>query len=412
MPAIEAAGERYQAISWPDADGKYTKQPKGEMSGRCEWGGCNGWVVRGEKFCKKHIESDKEAKRSSVVDAIEIEKLELKEKQGEATNAEVMARQRKSVRRSMALAGVAVDEPNRNARPSVFSHQDTFDNACDVEQIDQDNSHAHFARPDFEHPEDEHAVKVHRLDLEKIPAALASYVAPLARDAIKFDGKFTVALSGGSMPKVLAAALPSLVTDWTKWHVFFADERCVELTHEDSNCKACRTFLSKTGIPESQIYKLDPALTPDEAAVAYTAHLHAVFGKETLPSFDLMLLGMGPDGHTASLFPHHPLLEEKEKLVAGITDSPKEPPARITLTLPVLNNSKEVCFIATGKSKADLIPEILKPHSTSELPCALVRPPAGALHWFIDGAAAALLPEEGDKVAPQGRQGRGISISV
>jgi 6-phosphogluconolactonase len=135
-----------------------------------------------------------------------------------------------------------------------------------------------------------------KADLAK---AVAEYVGPLARDAIATRGKFTIALSGGSMPKVLGAddGLQALNTDWSKWHVFFSDERCVELTHDDSNYKACAdNFLSKVGVPDNQIYKIDASLSPDEAAVAYAAHLASVFGESTssLPEFDLMMLGMGP----------------------------------------------------------------------------------------------------------------------
>ena len=165
-------------------------------------------------------------------------------------------------------------------------------------------------------------------------------------------------------------------------------------------------------ISDSQIYKIDPALAPDEAALAYATQIAAVFGEDGLPSFDLMLLGMGPDGHTASLFPNHKLLEERDAIVASISDSPKPPPCRITLTLPVINNSREVCFIATGESKAELLPEIVKPGSTSELPCALVHAPRGRLTWFVDDAAAALLPEPGDDALPKGRAARGVSMAV
>jgi 6-phosphogluconolactonase len=295
----------------------------------------------------------------------------------------------------------------------VLAHQEsTFDEHHSIEQT---QGHSYTARPNFAHYASEHGAQVHHLANEDIPEAVAAYVGPLARDAIKSNGKFTIALSGGSMPKVLGAALPSIDTDWRKWHVFFADERCVELTHDDSNYKACREhFLSKVAIPDAQVYKIDPALPPDEAAVAYTAHLTAVFGDtpEAMPSFDLMMLGMGPDGHTASLFPGHELLEERGKVVAGISDSPKLPPCRITLTLPVLNNAKEVCFIATGSSKAALLPGVLLLHSTSELPCALVRPPRGALHWFVDDDATALLSAEGGEGLPRRRKVRGASMAV
>ena len=234
---------------------------------------------------------------------------------------------------------------------------------------------------------------IHVPSAADLPRRIAEYVAPLADQAIAERGRFTVALSGGSMPKVLGGdgGLASLDTDWSKWFVFFSDERCVDWTHEDSNYKACAEhFLSKVGIPDAQIYKNDASVPPDQAAVAYGRHVANVFG-DSLPSFDLMMLGMGPDGHCASLFPGHSLVKEDQLHVASITDSPKPPPERITLTLPVLNNSKHVCFIATGDSKAALLPEILLPGTQSQLPSALVRPASGNLHWFIDDAAAAQL---------------------
>jgi 6-phosphogluconolactonase len=240
-------------------------------------------------------------------------------------------------------------------------------------------------------------ITIHQHDGTKLPRSVCEYVGPLARDAIAARGLFTIALSGGSMPKVLGAAggLSSLNTDWSKWFVFFSDERCVELTHDDSNYKACTEhFFAKVAIPASQIFKIDPSLPPLQAAAAYNTHLVRLWGKK-MPSFDLMMLGMGQDGHTASLFPGRPLVGENQLFVASITDSPKPPSSRITLTLPVLNNSKQVCFIATGESKAPLLPEILALRtlgsSQSQLPAALVRPTSGNLHWFIDGTAASEL---------------------
>ena len=108
-----------------------------------------------------------------------------------------------------------------------------------------------------------------------------------------------------------------------------------------------------------------------------------------LPQFDLILLGMGEDGHTASLFPGHPLLKETERWVAPIFDSPKPPPQRITLTLPVLNNARQVAFITAGASKADILPQVFEPGSA--LPAHLVQPASGKLDWFVDEAAAAQL---------------------
>ncbi|KAJ8906552.1 hypothetical protein NDN08_003045 [Rhodosorus marinus] len=220
---------------------------------------------------------------------------------------------------------------------------------------------------------------------------LAEFVIQKAAEAKREKGKFVVALSGGSLPKTLAK---DLVTDdcktraeFSSWHVYFADERCVPLDHEDSNYGLSKTELfDKVDIPADQIYPIDPSLTPEECAAAYAKSLEAGIG-EGIPVFDLLFLGIGPDGHTCSLFPGHPLLQENSKTVAHILDSPKPPPERVTLTYPVLNAAKEVVFVSTGSSKKDAMRSILK-DPNSELPAKLVRPSNGSVTWFIDQDAA------------------------
>jgi len=225
----------------------------------------------------------------------------------------------------------------------------------------------------------------------------------LSAKAIEARGRFTVALSGGSMPKLLAAAL----TDepaysriaWAAWHVFWVDERVVPLDHPASNYRAARVSLFQhLPIPASQIYALDPSLKATAAAAAYEEQLGHLFrpGPDELPRFDLILLGMGEDGHTASLFPNHILLNETKKWVAPIFDSPKPPPERITLTFPIINNARHVLFMATGEGKAEILPHIFTlADPTNPLPAARVQPRNGRLYWFVDQTAAKVL-QSGD----------------
>jgi 6-phosphogluconolactonase len=226
--------------------------------------------------------------------------------------------------------------------------------------------------------------------------AAAELVVRLAAQAVAERGRFMVALSGGSLPKLVAPALVAEPlrsrVDWSAWHVFWADERCVPFDDPDSNYHGAREYLfDQVDIPAEHIYPLDAALDPSAAAAAYQARLARVFQPAAgqLPGFDLILLGMGEDGHTASLFPHHALLAETERWVAPIFDSPKPPPARITLTLPIINQARQVAFVAAGAGKAEVLAQVLGPGDrTAELPARQVRPVHGDVHWFIDQAAA------------------------
>ncbi|GAB4450503.1 MAG: 6-phosphogluconolactonase [Anaerolineae bacterium] len=221
----------------------------------------------------------------------------------------------------------------------------------------------------------------------------AQLLADAAAQAVAGRGRFVVAISGGSLPGIIA---PPLLAEplrsrlpWPACHLFFADERCVPLDDPESNYRLVREqLLNRLPVPPGQIYPIDPALSPAAAAEVYAAQLRRIFGDAPAPPrFDAVLLGMGPDGHTASLFPGHPLLAEHTRWVAPITNSPKPPPRRITLTLPLLNAARLVIFIATGSNKAEVLPRVLLPNAT--LPAGLVRPASGQLHWLVDAAAAA-----------------------
>jgi 6-phosphogluconolactonase len=239
------------------------------------------------------------------------------------------------------------------------------------------------------------AIVIH-LTLEELSGAAASHVVRLAAQAMSERGRFCVALSGGSVMKIIC---PQLVAeplrtnvDWSGWHVFWADERCVPPISTESNYGvANRLLLRHVNIPRGQIYALDDTRGAPEAAEAYESILTRVFqpGADRLPRFDLILLGIGEDGHTASLFPDHPLLSETDRWVAPVSDAPKLPPERVTLTLPVINNARHVVFVAAGAEKRSILCEVLGPGSHRQrLPAALVNPSDGDLQWFVDAAAA------------------------
>jgi 6-phosphogluconolactonase len=271
-------------------------------------------------------------------------------------------------------------------------------------------------------------------------------IVSIAQQALQVRGLFTIALSGGSLPEFLlglpqAFQMAKIDPQWQLWHVVLADERCVPLDHEDSNLRAIQNeFLHHTSIPSSHVYGIDPSLllslsssslssttesvatTIDAIAKDYEIKLRQVLAignittthhdntsTTTIPSLmlDLAVLGFGPDGHTCSLFPHHQLLKETNRWVAPIIDSPKPPPNRITLTLPVLNShTRHVIFCGAGESKQDVIAtvftETTKSTTTSTsgvaqpyqvtmvspptLPCAMVQP-LESVTWIIDADA-------------------------
>lgn len=207
------------------------------------------------------------------------------------------------------------------------------------------------------------------------------------------NGFIKVGVSGGSMVGMLASILPEVNTDWQKWRFFFCDERLVPFDSADSTFGCYNAQLTaKLSLKEDQFVLVNPSLSPPEAAKDYCEKLAKYFG--ALPVFDLLLLGMGPDGHTCSLFPGHKLLEEKDRWVAEITDSPKPPPCRVTLTLPVLNSAKLAIFPISGAEKADTVLRVLHPKAgEAHLPASLVQPRSGDVIWLLDSAAASLLPK-------------------
>ncbi|PNJ28566.1 PGLS isoform 6, partial [Pongo abelii] len=201
---------------------------------------------------------------------------------------------------------------------------------------------------------------------QELGAALAQLVAQRAACCLAgARARFALGLSGGSLVSMLARELPAAVApaglaSLARWTLGFCDERLVPFDHAESTYGLYRMeklrpeemhLLSRLPIPESQVITINPELPVEEAAEDYAKKLRQAFQGDSIPVFDLLILGVGPDGHTCSLFPDHPLLQEREKIVAPISDSPKPPPQRVTLTLPVLNAARTVIFVATGEGK-------------------------------------------------------------
>ncbi|MGA2352865.1 MAG: 6-phosphogluconolactonase [Terriglobales bacterium] len=217
-----------------------------------------------------------------------------------------------------------------------------------------------------------------------------------ARTAIGAQGRFTVALSGGSTPKALYSLLASSYASfaWNRVFLFFGDERHVPPTDPESNYRMVQeSLLSKIAIPPENVFRVS-AENPDAAAVAadYEAQLRKFFELKPneFPRFDLVLLGMGPDGHTASLFPDSAALEEQSRLVVANWVE-KFKTHRITFTFPVLNRAAEIVFLASGPDKAEMIHQVLEGENSAPLPSQRVQPSDGKLLWMLDEAAAAKL---------------------
>jgi 6-phosphogluconolactonase len=231
-----------------------------------------------------------------------------------------------------------------------------------------------------------------------LAAAAAEAIAECAVEAVDAHGRFTIALAGGLTPRItyerLAASPLRERIPWDHTWIFFGDERCVPPDHTDSNYRmAEQALLSKVPIPAKQIARIHgEAEDPEVAAREYGRHLTEVFQirRGELPRFDLILLGLGVDGHTGSLFPGSPVLKEVFRPVAAVHAGAASIPQRITFTFPVINAAARVMFLVAGAEKAKVLKVVLN-EPASGLPAALVSPHQGRLTWLLDRAAAALL---------------------
>jgi 6-phosphogluconolactonase len=224
---------------------------------------------------------------------------------------------------------------------------------------------------------------------------LCNIIQEKAQESLSKNATFNIGLSGGSMAKFLCQGLPKIETEWSRWRLFFCDERLVPEDSEDSTWGLYKSqLLGVTPLEESQFLQVNTGLSPELAAKDYQDKLVECMGSP--PALHLLLLGAGPDGHTCSLFPGHPLLQEAApaqggRIVAHIEDSPKPPPARVTLTLPVVNSADSCVFAAVGAGKAVMMKQLLGEAVDDPLPASRVQPPEGEVVWILDSAAAANL---------------------
>ncbi len=232
-------------------------------------------------------------------------------------------------------------------------------------------------------------------DADAIAQAAAERIVQAAGEAIELRNIFTLALAGGSTPKTLYELLASdsfrHEVDWARVEIFFGDERSVPPGHPDSNYRmAERAMLARLQIPGDNIYRMAGELDPVEAAEQYDQMLREKF---TDQGMDMILLGMGDDGHTASLFPGTEALGETERLCVA-NHVPKLRTSRITLTAPFINRARHVLFLVAGAGKKDRVEEVLEGRPDSDrLPVHLIRPESGQLTWLIDAAAAGMMEE-------------------
>jgi 6-phosphogluconolactonase len=238
-------------------------------------------------------------------------------------------------------------------------------------------------------------------DAAALARRAAQYFVEMAGEAVAAQGRARIAVSGGSTPKATFELLADPKQPWRArmpWDhldLYWVDERCVPPDNPNSNYHMTReALLDRVPLRPEQIHRMEGELEPEVAATRYESELRSSFRLEGAenPHFDLVALGMGPDGHTASLFPHTAALNETGKLVAA-NHVPQKDTWRITLTRPVINYARSVFFLAGGSDKAQILKEVFQgPRDPDRLPSQLIRPVSGILTLILDKTAAALLP--------------------
>ena len=237
---------------------------------------------------------------------------------------------------------------------------------------------------------------------QRLAQAAAEVFAKYAADGVAARGVARIAISGGSTPKRMFALLAEepfrSQIDWGKLRLYWVDERCVPPDHADSNYRMTREqLLSKVPLAEENVFRMEGELDPEDAASRYEATLRNTFRLEgaEAPAFDLVLLGMGDDGHTASIFPNTSAIDAMGTLVAA-NHVPQKDSWRITLTWPVINHGRRVVFLIEGGAKAEVLHEVLLGgYDPDRLPAQLIRPENGQIGLLLDAEAAKRLPKSG-----------------
>ena len=237
----------------------------------------------------------------------------------------------------------------------------------------------------------------------EVAGAAAEMFAASAAEAVAARGVARIAVSGGTTPKTMFALLADTSqpyfarVPWDKLHLFWVDERCVGPTEPDSNYRMTNeAMLSKVPLPAAQIHRIEGELEPEVAAAKYEAAIRAEFRLEgaEVPVFDLVLLGMGDDGHTASLFPHTEALHELGRIAVANHVPQQKQSWRVTLTWPVINRGRAVAFLIEGAAKTEVLADVLLGTYDPEThPSQLIRPEGGAVTFLLDAAAAGKLPQ-------------------
>ena len=236
---------------------------------------------------------------------------------------------------------------------------------------------------------------------EDLAASAAEFFATAVSAAVEARGVARVAISGGTTPKKMFALLADqnapyfAQVPWERLQLFWVDERCVPPTEVDSNYRMTKeAMLQHVPLPAAQIHRIEGELDPEVAAARVEAAIRAAFllGGAQTPAFDLVLLGLGEDGHTASLFPHTAALFELGR-IAVANHVPQKQTWRITLTWPVINRGREVAFLIEGAAKAQAVQDVFRgAYDPEAKPAQLIRPASGRLNLLLDAAAASMLP--------------------